>query len=153
MNRDFKDILVLFEKYDVEYLIIGGYAVIRYTQPRYTKDLDLWVRPNKENAAKVMRALREFGAPLLEVTEADFADTGLQYMIGLAPCAIDFLTSISGLDFNEAWDSKNEFITAACRLFYVSPHHLIVSKRAVGRLQDLADIEEILRIFPEAEKL
>ena len=152
MNRDFKDILLLFEKYDVEYLIVGGYAVIRYTQPRYTKDLDLWVRPNKENAAKVCRALREFGAPLIEVTEADFADTGLQYMIGLSPCAIDFLTSISGLDFDEAWLSKKEFIASECRVYYVSPRDLIISKRATGRTQDLADIEEILRILPDADK-
>lgn len=151
MNRDFKDLLALFEKHEVEYLIVGGYAVIRYTQPRYTKDLDLWVRPSKENAAKVASALREFGAPLVEVSEEDFADAGLQYMIGLPPCAIDFLTTISGLNFEEAWASKKEFITSACRLFYLSPHDLILSKKAAGRLRDLADIEEILRIHPDAE--
>ena len=86
------------------------------------------------------------------VTEADFADTGLQYMIGLSPCAIDFLTSISGLDFDEAWLSKKEFIASACRVYYVSPRDLIRSKRAAGRTQDLADIEEILRILPDADK-
>ena len=151
MNPDFRDLLRLFEKHEVEYLIVGGYAVIRYTQPRFTKDLDLWVRPNKTNAAKVATALREFGVPLIEVTEEDFAATGLQFVIGMPPSAIDFLTTVEGLDFEPAWLAKRIFETPACRLYYLSPGDLVAAKKACGRLKDLADIEEILRILPEVE--
>lgn len=151
MNQDFKDMLLLLEEHEVDYLVVGGYAVIRYSQPRFTKDLDIWVRPCKENAAKMAKALRAFGVPLIEVTEEDFAEGGLQFMIGIYPNAIDFLTSIKGLDFNETWKSKRTFKTLTGEIKYISPSDLIIAKRAVGRLQDLADIEEILRVHPDAD--
>jgi hypothetical protein len=151
MNQDFKDLLRLFEEHEVEYLIVGGYAVIRYTQPRYTKDLDLWVRPSKENATRVRKAFQEFGIPLIEVTEEDFSGPGLQFMVGLQPNAIDFLTTIQGLDFDSAWNKRRIAKTNAGEIPYLAPDDLIISKRAVGRLQDLADVEEILRIHPDAE--
>ncbi|WP_367872659.1 hypothetical protein [Luteolibacter sp. Populi] len=151
MNPDFKEILQVFEEHDVDYLIVGGYAVIRYSQPRFTKDLDLWIRPSAENAVKVARAFRAFGIPMVEVSEADLADEGLQYFVGRPPNAIDFLTTIKGLNFDAAWANKRVFDTDSGRLSYLSPTDLIISKRAVGRHQDLADVEEILRIHPEAE--
>jgi predicted nucleotidyltransferase len=151
MNQDFRDMLRLLEEHGVDYLVVGGYAVIRYTQPRYTKDLDIWVRPSKENAAKMAKALRAFGVPLIEVTEEDFAEGGLQFMIGIYPNAIDFLTSIKGLDFDQTWESRKVFETSTGNVKYLSPTDLIIAKRAVGRTQDMADIEEILRIHPEAE--
>ena len=152
MSPDFKELLQLFDAHEVEYLIVGGYAVIRYTQPRYTKDIDLWIRPSAENARKVARAFREFGIPLVEVTEEDLATEGLQYVVGIPPNAIDFLTTVKGLDFDAAWANRKTFETAIGRLSYVSPPDLVVSKKAVGRHQDLADVEEILRIHPEAER-
>ena len=151
MNQDFRDMLLLLEEHGVEYLVVGGYAVIRYTQPRFTKGLDIWIRPSRENAAKTAKALRAFGVPLIEVTEEDFAEGGLQFMIGIYPNAIDFLTSIKGLDFEETWKSKRTFETNSGSVHYLAPSDLITTKRAVGRTQDLADIEEILRIHPEAD--
>lgn len=151
MSPDFKDMLKLFEENDVDYLIVGGYAVIRYTQPRYTKDIDLWIRPSPENARKVAAAFREFGIPMMEVSESDLAEEGLQYMVGLPPNAIDFLTTIKGVDFDEAWKKKRIFETSHGRLLYLGVSDLVASKRALGRPQDLADIDEILRIHPEAE--
>lgn len=143
--------LRLLEEHGVDYLVVGGYAVIRYTQPRFTKDLDIWIRPSKENAAKMANALRAFGVPLIEVTEEDFSEEGLQFMIGIYPNAIDFLTSIKGLDFEETWNSKRTFKTNFGSVNYLAPTDLITAKRAVGRMQDLADIEEILRILPEVD--
>src|SRR6478752_1482529 len=106
MNSDFKDLLRIFAEHHVEYLIVGAYAVIHYTQPRYTKDIDLWIKPSKENAARVARAFHEFGLPLIEVTQDDFAHPGLQYVVGASPCQIDFLTSLPGLpDFNTAFET------------------------------------------------
>lgn len=151
MSPDFKEMLRLFEENNVEYLIVGGYAVIRYTQPRYTKDIDLWIRPSAENASRVADAFRSFGIPLIEVSEEDLSHEGLQYMVGLPPNAIDFLTSIKGLTFEAAWANKRVFETRHGKLIYLSPSDLVASKRATGRLQDLADVEEILRIHPEAE--
>lgn len=151
MNQDFRDMLRLLEEHGVDYLVVGGYAVIRYTQPRFTKDLDIWIRPSRENAAKTAKALRAFGVPLIEVTEEDFAEGGLQFMIGIYPNAIDFLTSIKGLDFEETWRSKRTFETSSGNVHYLAPTDLITAKRAVGRTQDLADIEEILRVHPEAD--
>lgn len=151
MNRDFKDMLRLLGDHKVEYLIIGGYAVIRHTQPRFTKDLDIWLRPCVENAKRVAEALRAFGVPLVEVTEDDFAKEGLQFMIGVYPTAIDFLTSVPPLDFAAAWESRDVFDTTTGPLNYLSIPNLIRSKRTAGRLQDLADVEEILRLHPNME--
>lgn len=151
MNQDFKELLQLFEELEVEYMIVGGYAVIRYTQPRYTKDLDLWLRPSPENAARVRKAFGKFGIPLIEVTEEDFASPGLQFMVGIEPNAIDFLTTIKGLDFQQAWENRQIIETEAGKIPYLSPDDLITSKRAAGRLQDLADVEEILRIHPDSK--
>jgi len=149
MNQDFKELLQPFEEHEVEYMIVGGYAVIRYTQPRYTKDLDLWIRPSRENAARIRHVFRKFGIPLIEVTEEDFASPGLQFMVGVHPNAIDFLTTIKGLDFDQAWQKRRTFKTSAGTLIHLSLEDLIVSKRAIGRLKDLADIEEIIRIHPD----
>lgn len=151
MNQDFKELLQLFEEHEVEYMIVGGYAVIRYTQPRYTKDLDLWIRPTAGNAARIREVFQKFGIPLIEVTEEDFASPGLQFMIGVSPNAIDFLTTIQGVNFDEAWERRLTSETSAGKLNYLSIDDLIASKRAIGRLQDLADVEEILRIHPDAE--
>jgi hypothetical protein len=92
MNSDFKDLLQILHDCDVHYLVCGGYAVIHYAQPRYTKDIDLWIAPNPGNASKLMRAFHRFGIPLHGVTQADFASPGLQFSLGRAPCEIDFLT-------------------------------------------------------------
>ena len=102
MNSDFKDLLRIFAEEEVEYLVVGGYAVIHYTQPRYTKDIDLWIRPSVDNAARVARAFHRFGLPLIEVTQHDFETKGLQYAIGVPPCQIDFLRDASRISWDKA---------------------------------------------------
>jgi hypothetical protein len=86
LNSDFDDLLRLFNTYKVRYLVIGGYAVIRYTEPRYTKYLDLWIATDVENARAVFEALREFGAPLAGLAEADFSEEGFFYQMGSHLC-------------------------------------------------------------------
>ncbi|NIP96984.1 MAG: hypothetical protein GWO24_27550, partial [Akkermansiaceae bacterium] len=88
MNSDFKDLLRTFAEEGVEYLIVGAYAVIHHSQPRYTRDLDIWIRPNADNARRVARAFARFGIPLIEVKEEDFAEEGLQFVIGVPPSQI-----------------------------------------------------------------
>ncbi|HEY1121458.1 MAG TPA: DUF6036 family nucleotidyltransferase [Haloferula sp.] len=148
MNQDFKDLLRLFAENDVEYLVVGGYAVMHHAQPRYTKDLDIWIHPNTGNAGRVARALRQFGVPLTEVTPDDFAQEGLQFMIGVPPCAVDFLTTVEGLDFPKAWASRSTSNVDGIPVCYLSLQDLIDSKKATGRPQDLADLDELAKTSP-----
>jgi hypothetical protein len=151
MNQDFKDLLRLSAEHDVEYLVVGGYAVMHHAQPRYTKNLDLWIHPDAENASRVGQALREFGVPLTEVTPDDFAQEGLQFMIGVPPCAIDFLTTAEGLDFPTPWASRSSTVVDGIPVCYLSLRDLIASKKATGRPQDLADLDELSKTIPQQQ--
>ena len=146
MNSDFKDLLRIFAEESVEYLVVGGYAVIQHTQPRYTKDIDLWVRPSVDNAARIVRAFGRFGLPLVEVTPQDFENEGLQYAIGVAPCQIDFLTTLPGLpNFEESWNARVTEHTDGIPIHFLGLDHLILAKKTAGRPQDLADLDQLER--------
>ena len=97
VNSDFTDLLKLFNDNSVRYLIVGGYAVIQYAEPRFTNDLDIWISTDKTNAGSVYAALREFGAPLAGLTEADFAEDGYFYQMGVPPLRVDILMGIPGV--------------------------------------------------------
>ncbi|MEP7211740.1 MAG: hypothetical protein ABI791_01605 [Acidobacteriota bacterium] len=143
MNQDFKDLLAAFIKEGVRFLIIGGYAVIRHTEPRYTKDLDIWVAADAENAEAVFRVLTEFGAPLDGLTPVDFTRPGYFYTMGRAPGRIDILLDAAELDFEDCWTRRNVATLGGDEIYYISREDLIVNKEAVGRLQDLADAEKL----------
>ncbi|MGL5018665.1 MAG: hypothetical protein ACRDBP_11045 [Luteolibacter sp.] len=145
MNSDFKDLLQSLHECEVRYLVAGGYAVIHHSQPRYTKDIDIWLEPTGENARKLMRAFRIFGIPMVGVTQDDFATPGTQFNLGVAPCEIDFLTTIPGLEFESAWENRviseeNDF-----PIHYLGKSDLIRAKQTAGRPQDLADLDELCR--------
>jgi hypothetical protein len=106
MNRDFVDLLRAFIDADVRFLVVGAYALAHHGRPRATGDLDVWVEPAAENADRVMRALANFGAPLSDVTAADFARPGVVLQIGVPPGRIDVLTELTGLQFADAWPSR-----------------------------------------------
>jgi hypothetical protein len=99
MNSDFEELLRAFNDLAVKYLVVGGHAVMLYTEPRYTKALDIWVEASNGNAETVFRALAEFGAPLAGLSPADFAQEGFFYQIGMAPARVDILMSIDGVSF------------------------------------------------------
>jgi hypothetical protein len=124
-------------------MIVGGYAVMLYTEPRYTKDLDIWVECSLDNAARVFRALVEFGAPLAGIHPEDFAAPDLIYQLGMPPSRVDILTSISGVDFEDAWLRKKEAEFGDIRTFFISLSDLLANKRATGRTTDLADCERL----------
>lgn len=146
MNSDFKELLQLLCEEEVEYLVVGGYAVIYHSQPRFTKDLDIWLRPSPDNAQRVMRVFQRFGLPLLgDASESDFAMEGFQYAIGRPPSMIDFLTSIPGLDFDSCWKNRVKADSSDASIFFLSKEDLIEAKKNAGRHQDLADIEEMER--------
>ena len=141
MNRDFRDLLSEFNAHDVEFLVVGAHALAAHGHVRATKDLDVWVRPCTDNAARVLAALRSFGAPLHDLTEHDLTVSGVVFQIGIAPIRIDILPSITGVEFEEAWQRRLRTRFADQLVGALSREDLIRNKRAAGRTQDLADIE------------
>ena len=141
INSDFKDLLSLFNAYQIKYLVVGGYAVIKYTEPRFTKDLDLWIKADQENAAAVFQALLEFGAPLEGMTEDDFAHEGYFYQMGIPPIRVDILMSVKGLTFEDAWTRRVEVDFDEIPTPFIAKQDLIITKRASGRPQDLIDAD------------
>lgn len=140
MNSDFRDLLLAFKSFQVEYLVIGGYAVIYYDEPRYTKDIELWVRAEKANAERVYAALKDFGAPIASVTADDFAHEGYFYQIGVPPTRIDILMSVAGVSFDDAWPRRIVENFEGVDMYYVSRADLIAMKKTAGRPQDLIDV-------------
>ncbi|MHB8416852.1 MAG: hypothetical protein ACYDCL_02165 [Myxococcales bacterium] len=143
MSQDFVDLLRAFSDQGVECLVVGAHALAAHGHVRATKDLDVWVRPTPENAARVYRALAAFGAPLSDLREEDLACPGTVFQIGVAPLRIDIITRIDGLEFDEAWREKVAAKLGDLPVYVPSKAHLIRNKRASGRLQDLADVERL----------
>ena len=106
MNPDFRDLLSEFNARGVEYLVVGAYALAAHGHVRATGDLDIWVRPAPDNAARVRKALAAFGAPVRDLTETDLIQPGLVFQIGIAPLRIDILTGIDGVEFADAWAAR-----------------------------------------------
>src|SRR5262245_48726220 len=147
-----RDLLSAFNDQDVEYLVVGAHALAAHGHVRATKDLDVWVRPEPANAARVLAALRGYGAPLHGLTESDLASPGLIFQIGVPPIRIDVLTAIDGVEFEEAWSARIRARFADLEAAVISKEHLIRNKRAAGRLQDLAHIERLEQHSPTRRK-
>lgn len=144
-SPDLKELLRSFKEREVEYLIVGGYAVMKYTEPRFTKDLDLWIRNSPENAARVYHALAEFGAPLQQdgLVPEDFTSEDMTYQIGVAPVRIDILTHISGIQFAQAWQNRVASTFFGLPVHFISLDDLIINKRAAGRTSDFEQLEHL----------
>jgi hypothetical protein len=152
MNKDFQDILRAFNVHKVKYLVIDGYAFGVHLEPRTTKDIDLWIRADRENAKAVFQALTEFGAPIAGMTPDDFMD-GTIFQMGQSPERIDILQQVSGLDFDSAWEHRLEgFIDPDTPALVISRDDLIRNKLASGREQDLLDVKS-LRAAEQTTKL
>jgi|KBSSwiStaDraftv2_1062776.scaffolds.fasta_scaffold714025_1 hypothetical protein len=139
----FRELLLAFNAHDVEYLIVGAHALAAHGHVRATKDLDLWVRPEKSNAQKVLQALSDFGAPLSDLTVDDLSRKETIFQIGLPPLRIDVITDVDGVEFEEAWPDRLEASFGGVPAFVISRHHLITNKKTAARLQDLADVQQL----------
>ena len=127
----------------VKYLVVGAYARIYYTEPRYTKDIDIWVEPTLRNARKLWKALASFGAPLENVHVKDFACEELVYQIGVEPNRIDIMMGVPGLKFPGAWRNRVKTTYGGQEISILSRNDLIKAKRVSGRAQDKLDIEAL----------
>ena len=143
MNTEFKELLLAFNEHDVEYLVVGAHALAAHGHVRATKDLDLWVRPEKSNAQKVLQALSDFGAPLSDLTVDDLSRKETIFQIELPPLRVDVITDIDGVEFAEAWPDRLETLFGGVPAFVISRHHLITNKKTAARLQDLADVQQL----------
>lgn len=141
VNSDFSDLLRIFNDHNVRYLVIGGYAVVQYAEPRFTKDLDVLISTDTKNADAVYHALKEFGAPLAGLTSKDFSEEGFFFQIGVPPVRVDVLMGIPGIKFDECWDRRMEVDFDGLNVIFISKQDLILSKRAAGRPQDLIDAD------------
>ncbi len=145
MNEDFLDLLRALCAAEARFLVVGAYAVSVHAEPRTTGDLDIWVERTPENAARVHRALQTFGAPLDQLTTADLAEPDVVFQIGLPPRRIDILTSITGIEFAEAWPARVEIEYGGVPVQIAGIDALLQNKQALGRPKDLLDVEALRR--------
>jgi hypothetical protein len=146
MYPDFKELLSTLNAHKVKYLIVGGYAVGFHAQPRATKDLDVFIGPDEQNARAVYDALAKFGAPLEDLTPDDLLDPDGFFRMGHAPVMIEILPAIKGIEFEDAWKRRIEIVIDAdigLSAFTMSREDLVTAKLAAGRPQDLADVDAI----------
>ncbi|MCA9214857.1 MAG: hypothetical protein KDB27_17420 [Planctomycetales bacterium] len=141
LNSHFKDILSAFNAAEVEYLIVGAYAMAAHGRPRATGDIDLWVHHDSKNSRRVWSALSEFGAPLSSVAVDDFCTPDLVFQMGLPPQRIDILTGIDGVTFSEAWPNRLEVELDDLTVPVIGLADLMRNKAASGRDKDQSDFK------------
>jgi len=143
-NPHYKELLQLLNEFEVDYLIVGGFAVMKYGEPRYTKDLDVWVHNSLQNSVRVVEALKKFGAPLEHdgITAETFSAKQVVYQIGVAPVRIDILTEISGVKFSDAWEKRVASTFFGVPVHFISLDDLVTNKQALGRSSDLKDLKQ-----------
>lgn len=143
LPNDFKDFLRLLNSKQVEYLLIGGYAVGYYGYPRATADMDIWIAVHPRNAQKMVEVMREFGFAVKELSEELFLQANNVVRLGMPPLRIEVLTTISGVDFEECYRDRKTDILDDVEVQLISLKHLKANKKATGRFKDLSDLENL----------
>ena len=143
VQQDFRDLLALFNKHKVDYIIVEAYALGFHGIPRYTGDLDVFVKPESMNARNLMRALHEFGFGSVGLTESDFEEAGRVVQLGFPPVRVDLLTSLTGVSWEQARSGRVEGEFGDLSVHYIGRNDLIANKRSLGRKKDLAELEAL----------
>lgn len=143
INKDFKEFIELLNKNDVKYLVVGGYALAFHGYPRYTKDIDFWIWIDKKNANNILKTLQDFGFSSLDLSEEDFLTPGYVVQLGQPPSRIDLLTSVTGLEFEDCYASRMHVDIKGVKVDFIDLESFKKNKKAVGRYQDLADLENL----------
>ena len=143
VQKDFRDLLALFNVHKVEYLIVGGYALAFHGAPRFTGDIDIFVEPDAHNAERILKALIEFGFGSLNLTVEDFSLPDKVVQLGVPPVRVDLVTAITGVSWKEAFDGRMPGIYGDIPVYFIGRNEFTANKRAVGRKKDLADLEAL----------
>ena len=143
IQQDFKELLELLNRHNVEYIIVGAYALAHYGAPRYTGDIDIYVKPSPENAERIISALSDFGFGSLDLSSGDFCLPRRVIQLGIPPVRIDIITSISGVTWEEAYENKISGSYGDVAVYFLGRNEYIANKRATGRKKDIADLEAI----------
>jgi hypothetical protein len=143
IQKDFKELLELFNAHKVEYLIVGGYALAFYGAPRFTGDIDLLVKADSENAKRILSALEGFGFGSLKLSEVDFTSPNNVIQLGVAPVRVDIMTSLTGVGWEKAQADKVRGNYGDTATYFISKADFIANKTALGRKKDLADLEAL----------
>ena len=143
LNPDFREFIESLNANQVRYLVVGGYAVAVHGYPRYTKDIDIWVWMQPDNAKRIIQALNDFGFGSLGLQADDFLASDQIIQLGYAPNRIDLITTLQGVDFEECYAARVILDLEGLQVNFINLEHLKQNKRSVGRLQDLADLENL----------
>ena len=143
LSKDFREFIQLLNENKVRYLVVGGYAVAFHGNPRYTKDIDIWIWLNRENASKLIETLSEFGFGSLNLKAKDFLDPEQVVQLGYPPNRIDILTDLKGVDFEQCDSTKVIVNVEGTFVNFIDLDNLKKNKKATGRHQDLADLEHL----------
>jgi hypothetical protein len=153
INSDYNDLLRLFDEFGVRYLIAGSYAVMKYTEPIWSKDIDLWIDPVPENAAKVLDALRRFGAPTGSLSVSDLTDPTTIFQIGVDGNRIDIMTAVPGLTFEEAWGRRGTFLMSDVGSPVLSVDDTLAASKASNRPKDRARVRALEKAIEMQSRL
>jgi hypothetical protein len=143
ITPDFKEFIQLLNQNNVHYLVVGGYAVAAYGYPRYTGDIDFWIKPDNKNAENIVNALLQFGFGSVDINKEDFLKENFVVQLGYPPNRIDIMTGISGLAFEECWEEKKEIDLEGEKIFFISLRHLKLNKAHTGRDKDKLDLNNL----------
>ena len=143
INKDFREFIKLLNSNNVKYLVVGGYAVAFHGYPRYTKDMDIWIWINENNAKQLIKTLEEFGFSSLGLKKEDFLKPEYVIQLGYPPNRIDILTKISGLEFEKCYKSRVKTNMDGITIDFINLENLKKNKKAIGRFKDLADLENL----------
>ena len=143
LNKDFKEFVQFLNANAVEYLVVGGYALMAHGHPRYTGDIDFWVDPTQANITKLLTALHQFGFSSLDLKEEDFFAEQAVIQLGFPPARIDLMVAVSGVEFASAYQSRLEVDLDGVSISVISRADFIRNKQATGRAKDFADLKEL----------
>ncbi|MFH1561979.1 MAG: hypothetical protein ABIF11_00975 [Nitrospirota bacterium] len=145
LNEDYKEMLQILLDNEVKFLVVGAYAMGAHGYPRATGDFDIWVEASSKNSQKIYKCLSEFGVPLFDITKETFAEKGIIFQVGVAPRRIDIITHIDGINFNDAYQTKEIIKIENLKIPFISKENLIKNKQSTGREKDKIDVRYLLK--------
>jgi len=152
VEKDYEDLLKLFNKHKVKYCIIGAFAVAFYARPRYTKDIDILIEPRQENSNKIIKALNDFGFGSLGLKPEDFMKENKIIQLGYEPVRIDIMTSLAGCTFDKIWKHKKVGKYGNTKVYFIGINELIENKKWSNRRQDKIDLNLLLKAKSAKDK-